>query len=122
MVEPFRVAELESGLTICFFDHSNRYFGDFHRVCIAVKIEIPQKGLLLSVEQVQALAKLKQPLCYEKRLERMGVVSGELHRVRAQLVDDFLTTGRAYLNRPDFAQRFMQKKLSEKSSPAYLRG
>ena len=121
MAEPFRAVELENGLKVCFYDISNRYYGDFHRVCIEVKIDIPSQSILLSDEQARLAEKLENPLCFETRLERMGVAGGELRRVREALVDSFLTSSSSYFNKPGFASQLLKKKLSEKARPIFFR-
>ena len=121
MAEPFKTVRLENDLTVEFFDCSNRYFGDFHRVCIEVKVAIPLHSMRLSQDQARAAANLKSPLCFKRRLERMGVAGAEVPAVTDLLVNSFLATCDSYLNTPDFAQRFLAKKLSEMPSLAYSR-
>ena len=121
MIEPFRVQTLDSGLVVKFYDVSNRYFGDFHRVCIEVKIDIPVIPDQLPAELASGVAKLGGVLCFERRLERMGVTGGELLAVTDKLIADFLATSCAYLNKPDFAQRLIKRKLTEKSQQSFLR-
>ncbi len=121
MAEPFRTVELENGLTVCFYDASNRYYGDFHRVCIEVKIEIPLQLMRLSEEQLKSAEKLKAPLSFATRLERMGVAGDELQRIRDALVDSFLTSSSDYFTKPDFVRQLLKKKLSERSRPILFR-
>lgn len=121
MAKLFKTVRLENDLTVEFFDSSNRYFGDFHRVCIEVQITIPLHGLRLSQDQAKAASKLKSPLCFKRRLERMGVASAEVPAVTGLLVNSFLATCNSYLNTPDFAQRLLEKKLSEMPGLAYSR-
>jgi len=53
-------------------------------------------------------------LSWEKRLERMGVATAELDKVRAALADDFVSTALAYLSRPEFPERLLRTKLAGK--------
>ena len=121
MAEPFKTVRLENDLTVEFFDSSNRYFGDFYRVCIEVKIAIPLHAMRLSQDQAKAAAKLKSPLCFIRRLERMGVAGADVQAVKDLLIQSFLASCDSYLNAPDFAQRFLAKKLSEMPGLAYSR-
>ena len=114
MSEPFKIVKLDSGLTVSFFDFSNRYFGDFHRVCLELKIIIPLQLAHLPVELAQAAEKLSEPLCFERRLERMGVAGQELQTVKDKLIDDFLANCSCYLNQPNFAQQLLAKKLKKR--------
>lgn len=121
MVEPLQVVRLENGLTVNFHDQSNRYFGDFHRLCIRVEIVLPLDSADLPKALLDEVAKLKQPLCFEKKLERMGVPTAELEATRAALIEDFLGTATSYLNHPEFVLRTVRKKLQENKRPLFLR-
>ena len=122
MAEPFKMVKLENGLLASFYDHTNRYFGDFHRVCIEVKIDIPLQSISLPDELVTAAAKLKAPLRYEKRLEKMGVTSADLVTVRDSLISGFLASSSSYLTNPKFPIQFLKKKLLEKPRPRFPLG
>ena len=116
MTEPFNVVSLGNGLAASFTDCSNRYFGDFYRVCIAVKVEIPLSSIELPVELAGAAGRLQGPLCFERSLERMGVASGQLQAVKDALVDGFPATSRSYLCHPEFPLRVLKQRL-ERQSP-----
>lgn len=120
MTELLKTVKLSNGVTLVFRDRSNRYFGDFHRVYIEVKGEIPLDQSPPSEDLMPSVEKLSGPLCYEKTLERMGVPTVELSRVKTALIADFLTSSRSYLEKPTFPCRFLQKKLAEKPQPASL--
>ena len=122
MTEPLQVVSLENGLTASFTDHSNRYFGDFYRVCIAVKVDIPLASINLPVELVGAAALLQGPLCFERSLERMGVASGQLQAVKDALVDGFLATSCSYMCHPDFPLRVLKQRLERQASVRPLYG
>jgi hypothetical protein len=40
-MRPFRTEHLANGITLTFFDCSNRYFGDYHRVYIEIHLSVP---------------------------------------------------------------------------------
>jgi len=87
---PYRTERLANGVVVEFVDLSNRYFGDYHRVCIAVQIHVP-----LPVDCRQSI----------KHLERMGVAGADVATVRDRLIDDYWRHAGPYLARPDFPAR-----------------
>jgi hypothetical protein len=90
---PFRTEHLANGMDVEFVDLSNRYFGDYHRVCVEVRIIVkPAYGAAIDLQQV-------------KRLERMGVASGDVETVRSQLAEDFWRHAGPYLGHPDYPER-----------------
>lgn len=91
---PFYGETLANGVVINFFDLSNRYFGDYHRVCVEARISVPIP------ERSEALVKVRV-------LERMGVAGAEVTTVRDRLVADFLHHASGYLGRPDYPARLL---------------
>lgn len=97
---PFRTEILENGVELAFFDLSNRYFGDYHRVCIEVHISVgaatgaacPETGHPVPVVQI-------------RHLERMGVAGAELEATRNRMVQEFLQHAGSYLARDDYPVR-----------------
>jgi len=115
---PLRREELANGLVLEFFDHSNRYFGDYHKVRVEVQCRLPlrielfQDQLDPAAALAQAAARFGDAPLDVRQLERMGVPGAEVDRVRAALIDDFLRTGGVYLQRPDYPQRLLRQKLA----------
>lgn len=91
-MRPFRSEALDNGVAITFFDLSNRYFGDYYRVRVEVRISVPQLG--------QSLVKVHM-------LDRMGVPGADVSGVRTRLVEDFWRNAGAYLGRPDYPARLL---------------
>jgi hypothetical protein len=87
---PYRTERLANGVVVDFVDLSNRYFGDYHRVCIEVHIHVP-----LPVDCRHSI----------KQLERMGVAGAAVAAVRDRLIDDYWRHAGPYLARPDFPAR-----------------
>lgn len=83
-MKPFRNEQLDNGLRVEFFDLSNRYFGDYHRVCVEVRMQMPS-------------AAGDSPLVRKHTLERMGVAGGEVEAVRDRLTDDYWRHAGRYL-------------------------
>ena len=113
-----RTIKLDNGLTLEFFDQSNRYFGDYHRIKILLIGRIPVAQHLPSdlagLSQEEAINILGTEVCYEKTLQRMGVATAEADAVKQQLIDDFLTTGGRYLSQSNFPGRYVVKQLEER--------
>ncbi len=112
---------LDNGLRILFGDESNRYFGDYHRVCILVTLlynldELPLTNSDDELFRDRALAKLGNELKIEKRLERMGVPTAEVKSVRHAMIESFLINASAYLNRPGYPRSLVAAELKNPRS------
>jgi len=114
MSEPFKTVCLDNGLTISFYDLSNRYYGDFHRACIQLIVEVPLSRITVPGDLLDHEASFPEILHWEKKLERMGVKSADLDRVCQSLGDDFVRTVVPYLSRPDFPEQLLRRKVTEK--------
>ena len=93
---PFRTEQLANGITVEFFDRSNRYFGDYHRVCVEVRLIAAAAGATV------------------KTLERMAVPGAEVAAECARLVDDFWRHAGSYLAHPDYPARLAQSTSSRR--------
>lgn len=116
MIKPER---LPNGLVVTFQDRSNRYFGDYHHICVVATIHCEIKLLHDEGLKKQAENLYGQTLEVEKRFERMGVPSAEVDRVRADLVNDFLTNAAAYLSRPDYPGKLVRSEMSKRRSSRF---
>lgn len=117
MAEPFRSVKLANDLIVNFFDESNRYFGDYHRVRIRVSVDLPFPDC--RSPEVNPSAATDDALCFERFLERMGVPSTDLLDVRDSLLEDFLETATQYLENPDFPRQLLRRQLMIKKRPAF---
>jgi len=97
-----RQANLDNGLELSFSDESNRYFGDYHRICVVVKISCDVASLADDELRLQVAAVYGKRLEVTKRLVRMGVPSAECEQVRNDLVDYFMRHAAGYLSRSDY--------------------
>lgn len=115
-MEPFRTKVLSNGLTLEIFDASNRYFGDYWRVCLDVRCRIPVTSALTSgsIDSEQARVLLGDAIVFNRTLEKMGVAGGEVGEVREALIEQFLATAGTYLENPDFPVRFVRQQLAER--------
>lgn len=112
---------LDNGLRILFVDESNRYFGDYHRVCILVTLlykldELPVTSSDDELFRDRALAKLGKELKIVKRLERMGVPTAEVESVRHAMIESFLINASVYLNRPEYPRSLINAELKKHRS------
>jgi hypothetical protein len=120
MGEILRSERLENGLTVEFFDRSNRYFGDYHRVFIEVRCRIPLMGDVFaeSPDPAAALqrarAVLGEEVVFNRTLEKMGVAGEEVERTRHFLIDSFLRSALSYLQNPSFPRRFIASELERR--------
>lgn len=115
---------LANGLLIVFTDVSNRYFGDYHRICVVATIvcnlndfstEKPDDESFFS----QAVETLGEQVTVVKRLERMGVATADVEAVRAELIDSFLHHASSYLSRPEYPRALVHAELKKRRTPRY---
>ena len=87
---PFRIERLANGIVLSCFDRSNRYFGDYNRVCVEIRMTVPTEA---------------EPLELVRQLERMAVPGARVAAVRDKLVEDFLANAGRYLVHADYPRR-----------------
>ena len=114
MNKPFHMRELCNGVVVEFFDQSNRYFGDYHRVKINAIAMIPVMVNLLPEDLQKFAASCPDCIKYEKILKQMGVATGEVQAVTESLIDNFIKSVSLYLEKKNFAECFLRKQMNEK--------
>jgi len=119
-----RQEKLNNGLQIHFVDESNRYFGDYHRVCILVTLLYPVDALPVDnsddeVFRDRAIAMLGKELKIVKRLERMGVPTAEVEKVRQSMIEAFLDNSSVYLNRPGYPRSLVDAELKKRHTYSF---
>lgn len=110
MSELLAPVRLENGLTITFEDQSNRYFGDYYRIFILVRVVLPDDYALPAGVG-------RGDIKFERTLEKMGVPTGRLDKEKQALVTAFLATSQAYLEGADFPQRLVATAEAKKIKP-----
>lgn len=95
---PFRTEHLANGVEVAFTDLSNRYYGDYHRVCVEVRIMAP-------CPPGHGGPAVSDRLLTIKRLERMAVPGAQVAAVRDRLVDHFWVHAAGYLAHSEFPAR-----------------
>lgn len=119
---PFAEERLKNGLYLRFFDQTNRYFGDYHRLRIVVEIELNLHNELLTDPDLLTAAKKRfgASLTTNKILERMGVPGGRVDALRAELVASYQVEVQSYLSRPEVPQRLLRAELANKPSASTI--
>ena len=115
-MEPVRVRQLANGLRIAIYDRTNRYFGDYHRVCLHIVMTYDLAGVAAGAGDpfwAEALVRLGPELRIEKSLERMGVAGDHVEATVTAMADDFLTANEGYMDRADYLRRLVAKKMAE---------
>jgi hypothetical protein len=112
---------LANGLLIFFTDESNRYFGDYHRICVVATIVCNLNDLLTENSDDEgffhrAIEKLGTQLAVVKRFERMGVATADVEAVRAELIESFLRHATSYLSRPEYPRALVNAELKKRST------
>jgi len=119
MTEIIRTEHLENGLKIEFFDRSNRYYGDFHRVFIeavcriGLTEEIFAQAGVTDEQRRLARERLGDEVVFSRNIEQMGVAGDCLEEVKRDLVDSFIRTTAPYLGKPDFPCRLLKRELEK---------
>lgn len=106
--------ELENGLTLTFFDRSNRYFGDYNRVLVEAEISCRVDQALAADDplRLRALTVFGETVMIKRPMERMGVASADVEATRNQMVDDFLASAADYLARDDYPAKLVRTELA----------
>jgi hypothetical protein len=117
-MKPFRQEKLPNGLQIKFFDETNRYFGDYHRVCLRVvmtfDLEVPGTADLSDAPfWNEVRSSFGQTLDVTKRLERMGVPGAAVKQTISSLIDDFLKTADDYMGSPSYLYRLAKGEMDK---------
>ena len=118
LMTTIREEHLGNGLQIIFTDESNRYFGDYHRVCVVATIVCSFPELSeASIEEPfrgQAIEALGERFSVIKRIERMGVATADVDEVRTALIDNFLKHAASYLSRPEYPRSLVTAELNKR--------
>lgn len=116
--KPLQSATLTNGLRLELYDFSNRYFGDYHRVCIEVRTSLPLDAPALADFEPSLLIKARAlfgaTLTVMRTVERMGVAGALVEAVKAEIIAGLLHEAQNYLSRPDYPGRLLSAELSRK--------
>lgn len=114
MMELAREISLENGLTVSFYQHIHRYFGDYHRIKVEIICEVPvlEEYFTSPEEFAEAVASLGSKAIYRRNLELMGVSSAEVERSVANVIDNFSSHSLSYLSSRLFPRKLVHAELS----------
>jgi hypothetical protein len=121
-MQPINRKHLPNGLQIEFIDATNRYFGDYHRVCLRVVMTLDVAAARAACPAdtcfwAEVAAVLGRTLRVEKQLERMGVTGAAVAETTATLIDDFCKAADDYMARSDYPKRLAQGALAKRNKP-----
>jgi hypothetical protein len=115
-----RIEHLANGLTVEFHDRSNRYYGDYYRVCVEVRCRIPLSAAAFSeaadpvAEMQHARTVLGEEMLFAHTLEQMGVSGDDVEKNRQALIDSFVKSTFPYMQSPSFPARMMARELAQR--------
>lgn len=105
---------LSNGLTICIYDHTKVYFGDYHHVRVNIVCFFDSAAvhwLQYCPDNIDI-----RSISYTRTLERMGVPSQDVATAIETLLKDFDLNSLSYIASPDFPKKMINKELSCKKS------
>lgn len=120
MTKIIQTENLANGMKIEFIDCSNRYYGDFHRVCIEVRCSFSLTPALLgqvadSEEERENIRKaLGETYVYTRVLEQMGVSGDALEEAGRKLIDSFSGSAFSYMAQSSFPLRLIARELERR--------
>lgn len=114
-MSPFRTERFANGVVIEFVDLTNRYFGDYHRVCVEVRITVGVRETGSSPASAATPSPAAPPT--PGRLERMGVPGAEVEATRNRLVADYLRHAGRYLALTDYPARLLAARAAAPRRP-----
>lgn len=114
MMELAREISLENGLTVSFYHHIHRYFGDYHRIKVEIICEVPllEKYFTSQEEFAEARASLGKSAVFRRNLELMGVSSAEVEQSLERVIANFSSHSLSYLSSSLFPSKLVLAELS----------
>lgn len=117
MADLVREIPLANGLTVKFFSHTRRYYGDFHLVKLELFCEVPLSADYFADQSqfAEAVIILGDAVSYRRVLEKMGVPASEVGRVEEHIITNFREHSRAYFAAPAFPRKLVLAELAKAS-------
>ncbi len=113
-----RTERLDNGLVVEFYDASNRYFGDYHRVRVEVicRLELRAEHFAGVADPAgdyeRARKALGREFTFARSLEKMGVAGADVEKTRQGLIQGFVDSTFPYLQNQGFVPRLVAKELA----------
>jgi hypothetical protein len=113
-MELAREISLENGLTVSFYQHTHRYFGDYHRIKVEIICEVPllEEYFASQAEFAEAVASFGSKAVFRRNLELMGVSSAEVAPSLEGVIANFSSHSLSYLSSPLFPRKLVHAELS----------
>lgn len=110
-----REITLANGLAVAFLDHTRLYYGDYYVVRLEIRCEVPLRadyfGSSALFEEAKAL--LGDSVTSRRFVERVGVPSTEIDRVRGRLMENFERHSLGYFQSADFPGKLVLAELEK---------
>jgi hypothetical protein len=105
---------LANNLEIEIADQSRNYFGDYHRIKLVISITVPLLSVagLSPIEIEDATRVFGSTVSYHKTLEKMGVGSDDVPRVKQEMLANFSENSVPYLQSHRFPVQFVRSSLA----------
>ncbi len=121
MADMFTPQHLNNGVQVEFIDKTNRYYGDYYRVCIEVVLRLNNdEAALCSAGSNQGDGQgdgQQGGQAYQfQTIERMGVSGDDLVTVKQQVLDSFCRGTMVYMARDSFPEKFKKSLTHRKST------
>lgn len=115
MTEPIREILLANGLTVRFFDHTRRYFGDYHQVRVNIICDVPLTAELFDDDDSyrSALKHLGDNVQYLKEIEHQGVPTAATVETLQRVIQQFVDTSMGYFQSAEFPRKLAQSQLKK---------
>ncbi len=109
-----REIPLENGLTVCFYQHTHRYFGDYHRIRVEIVCEVPVRKEFFDnhVEFADARALLGQAAVFRRDTEMMGISSSDVESSLERTIENFMKHSISYIASPLFPKKVILAELA----------
>ncbi len=109
-----REIPLENGLTVRFYHHTHRYFGDYHRIKMEILCEIPVREDFFDNcdEFADAQTLLGHAAVFRRNIEMMGISSADVENSLERTIENFMNHSRTYLSSPLFPKKLVLAELA----------
>lgn len=125
-MNPHTRQSLSNGLQIEVFNETNRYFGDYHRVCLRIvttfDLDSPAAADLADTAfWGRYRATCGNLLQVTQRLVRMGVPGAAVEPTVSALLADYFKAAEDYMSRPSYPRLLAAGEMAKlnKSGPYY---
>jgi hypothetical protein len=107
--------ELHNGLTVFIYDHTRRYYEDYHLVRLELCCEVRLETCHFKTDEEfrKAREHLGESVTYRRVMEKMGVSYAEIDKARNVLIDSFKQNALRYVATDDFPRKLVLSELAK---------